>query len=357
MTPVLLSLIPLAGAAPLTDPVELVDAESEARSVIEDCRRGKACAAHELADAFLVRATAAAVLRGEVDQSASANLRLLKPELADTWKSLLAEDGKPDTWVVALVEGPSPVSEVPAGSPVAPVTAVRDALAAGGFPEVRLEGDAWVGTAQPSGRIGLEVRGSVLGALSVRAAPRFVISSTAISPEVRSTLETSEERINGRGVEVDLGFGPRWTTRSGSELMFWVGPSFQSHAASGGSFRALASDGVLLNPAEHALGASMGGLGTFAIGRVVSVRGDVEVRYLHRATASTHLSPQRADLAGDLEFPVNSRDEFATTTAAEVRLHPVPAMSIGLGASIEVTTGSRGLDLFPRPRLSVGYRF
>ena len=140
--------------------------------------------------------------------------------------------------------------------------------------------------------------------------------------------------------------------------MVWAGPVVRSHAASRKSFDALADDGLILAPSEQGIGAALGGLGVAPLGRLLSVRGDLELRYLHRALRSSYLSGHRASAAEGNDPLEWSRDDLAVVAGAELRIHPVPALAVALGSSLEVTGGGqRSADSFLRPRLSVGYRF
>jgi hypothetical protein len=100
MTPMLAAA---ALAALPADSTELAVAEIEADVVIERCQESCFETREELGRAFLTRAAAAAVLRGEIDAAAAANGRFLAPAIAEQWAAVLpaADEREPDTWVVS----------------------------------------------------------------------------------------------------------------------------------------------------------------------------------------------------------------------------------------------------------------
>lgn len=103
--PVLWWLLTTSSAAFASEPWP--EAEREAIDLIDRCRldpgacRGETTA---LARAFLIRATAASLLRGELDPVATVDARLLDAALTDAWAAMLpdAHGVQPDPWVVAL---------------------------------------------------------------------------------------------------------------------------------------------------------------------------------------------------------------------------------------------------------------
>lgn len=93
-----------AGVTPPSDPVALARAELDAVARIEACRAGP-CDEDpaSLGAAFLTRATASAALRGQVDEVAAANGRLLAPEQAERLTPVLpgVTPAPAEPWVVA----------------------------------------------------------------------------------------------------------------------------------------------------------------------------------------------------------------------------------------------------------------
>ncbi|MFK7927905.1 MAG: hypothetical protein AB8H79_06935 [Myxococcota bacterium] len=90
------------GSASSLEPDNLPAEERRSTRIIKQCEDLN-CRwdRNELGRAFLVRAAAAAVLRGQVDERAAANARLLVPDEAALWEGLLATDtdSPPDPWV------------------------------------------------------------------------------------------------------------------------------------------------------------------------------------------------------------------------------------------------------------------
>jgi hypothetical protein len=97
----------LAGALTARAGDDVAAAEAAADARITACRALPASCVgeeRELARAFLVKVTAASVLRGEIVRVSAANARLLDRGVVEDWSSLLDADEsvQPDPWVVAL---------------------------------------------------------------------------------------------------------------------------------------------------------------------------------------------------------------------------------------------------------------
>ncbi len=204
----------LAGAALASpDPAELPAEAERAELLIARClAQGRACGADDaaLARAFVTRALAAAVLRGEVDEEAAATARYLDPTADDGLEDVLPLPGGagPAPWVVRWRSGasiaPPPVRTrarpleldhrdapvVLASVADAAVTVVYRAGSDGGWATSSARVLSWGLQAQaPAGRVA-----SLFGEAGLRHGER------------------------GLGVEGRLGVGPRWSSAGGADL-------------------------------------------------------------------------------------------------------------------------------------------
>ena len=199
----------IASASPLSVD-DLQQTERTATALIERCQRlGPACGATaaQLGEAFVARATAAAVLRGDLDVVAVANGTLLAPAAVAVWRDLLpgTADTEPDAWVVAWIADRWP-------DPPQPPPPARD-------PSQRSDPRPTVARAVLSGfRVSDDDYTSP-------------VTSYAVTGEVRGTVGSGLGRIGivasggviDRATEGSIGIGPRWVRGGAFELLPYVG--------------------------------------------------------------------------------------------------------------------------------------
>jgi len=287
---VLLSTLAIVSASANPD---LAEAEIQARSIIEACRETPSCGydRRELAEAFVVRATAASILRGEVDPTAAANIERLAPGLALRWRSLLPDttDVEPDPWVESFVE--------PADAPPAP-SSPREVrrhsgpsmlrLAAAGGPNIDLEGF--------TGRFEAELRARIAGPLSVIARLSTGGTSHPVSREVLREFDSLPERVGTQLGTVTAGVALRATPSPASELFVYAGPLVHTLGVTRASFTAFEEEGLVFDPAQSGYGLTAGliGIATLPGSRWLSLRGEIVGSSDRVATHGRYTSRYRA---------------------------------------------------------------
>ncbi len=108
-------------------PANLSEAEVDAEHAISGCKVVRDCGldANQLGAAFLIRAAAAAVLRGELDLQSVANGMYLADGTYRAWKAIIpdADEVSPEEWVVKWDGAPEPVTLT---APPPPETSTTD---------------------------------------------------------------------------------------------------------------------------------------------------------------------------------------------------------------------------------------
>lgn len=253
-------LLPAALAAPDPgSPEELEAAERTALSLIERCQEaGQTCGAtpEALGQAFVVRALAAAVLRGELDLSGVANGRLLAPDVVDAWSSVLpaAEQAAPEAWVVAwLAPPPAPAAPRPASERTRAQRSTPTAV-------IRASGTAYeLGGAEGMGGA-LDARAEVSEGLGVMVRGTWNEFTFPAGLPARPLLP-----VGIREVALELSAGPRRTGRGGAELLPHVGANLYSGGITSRTARRLDAVGYTPDPAVVGLGGRLGALGVHPV--------------------------------------------------------------------------------------------
>lgn len=227
----------------------LVAANTDASLLIAKCEsNGQACGAtkYQLAEAFVVRAVAASVLRGELDARAVANARHLDPNATKGWEALLPSvlDDQPLAWVAAYKE-PLPASVTPSATlpPLSPTSTAksptpsavplkqRGALAlktTDDALQVRVQAAAAMPTYGPgslySGGIGAQIPASQFTSLWTEIGGASSTTSTPYFYDANNpTAGANDVTMQVRELLLSFGAGPRWTAPGGAELHLIAG--------------------------------------------------------------------------------------------------------------------------------------
>jgi len=316
---------------------ELVEAEARAASIVSACRDLGDCDPDTLAKAFLVQATAASVLRGQVDPVAAANLRELDPALAERWRQLLADGAEAEPWVRQVATRSNP-SVTPASDPRGPFAPSRSTL--------RIAGAGGFDLGGARGQLEAELRAKIAGPVSVFARLDAGIGSRPLSPSLKEELGTEMSSLAQQNGEATAALALASTPSPTSDLLFFLGPTFTSSAGTFSSFTGFAADGLALSPASVALGATIGAIGTIGLpgSERVSLRLDVAATSL----AGTYLNRYLDGRRGDLRFaeagppPRWSRRSLRVGLDLAARLTRRLAALAGVEARLEHTTSGGG---------------
>jgi hypothetical protein len=357
-------------ASPRVD--DLVDAESLALEIIEACTDRRDCAydRHELGGAFLVRATAAAVLRGEVDTVAAANARLLVPSLALAWDELMpsVDSSAPDAWVVAWLPSVTPAGDLDteSGAPAA-VSERLSARRGDRVARVGLTGSG--GSDFRTGGLVFDARSNPVRGLGLLTGFDVGLDSSRIATETREALGIDVPAINGRRVSANLGIGPRWTAPEGSEFLIYFGASYGTSWASHATFKAITDEGFYLSPAIHHIGLSLGLLGVWSVAPHFSVRTDLSLASVKRVMAARHHGRRSPPPGWWPEVDRSERDGIAddhVITQLALELHRDLGERAFLYGGLETrivtvldvqAVPEHMTDIYLWPRLGVGWGF
>jgi hypothetical protein len=354
-----LALVSAALAAPPLDRTELASAEVDATALIERCRYASCPPDRRaLGEAFLVRATAAAVLRGEIDSTAAANARFLAPDLAASWGSLLpgSDGGEPEAWVREWAD-PTPLgTSVPAPSvlpdrsarehrPAPPPRAERQP------PEhpLELRKDAPTSTragfsvapqrGSTGGTLDGELRLQVAPAVGVVVAGSYGVGWSRLPEMTQQQLEVDIDRLRGQEGALRAGAGPRWTSDRGAELALFAYGHAESSAPSLATYQDFLSENLPIDPARVGLGGGLGAIGLYPLRRApkVAFRGELGLESVKRRVLRDYVDPRR-------EWPFEPVDDQTRDRAAgdvsQVRLALDAQWSPGdSGAIVSVGSG------------------
>lgn len=187
-------------------------AERDAVGLIDRCRLDPGACREDttaLARAFLIRATAASLLRGELDPVATVDARLLDAALTDAWAAMLpdASGVQPDPWVVALA------AAAWASPPTPALDGPRVYGALGTFTGV-IPFDPHSHARQAS--IGLEARLRLVHDVAVHVGAEFGTSQVGLAANYGDSERSSAPDLEG---ELVGGVGRWWSFREGGTGM------------------------------------------------------------------------------------------------------------------------------------------
>lgn len=363
-------------AAPPTDQAELARAEIDANAMIAACQDGDCpFGAAQLAESFLVRATAAAVLRGEIDTTSAANARFLAPELAASWGPLLpgAHRDEPEPWVRDWLVGvitPTPPPLVigrttpPAARQARPPREPREPL-----PPLTLRSDApgvaRLGVSGSGGRgwtdggLDTDVRVQLARPVALVAGAGLGAHQNTFPPEALAALGTDVDRLAARDAWVRIGVGPRWTDPDGREAMVYLAVIGELSAMTWTTWSALSEDGIELLPATRGLGGTVGALIVQPLPGPLALHLEPGLEHRRRTVLRSHLSPRRdtdaftADLLEDAAWrDAAAADLLRVRTSLDLAWQPGDsAVSIAGGFDLALERlGGPALDEVPARR-------
>jgi hypothetical protein len=388
-----LAFVSAALAAPPLDRTELASAEVDATALIERCRYASCPRDRRaLGEAFLVRATAAAVLRGEIDSTAAANARFLAPDLAASWGSLLpgSDGAEPEAWVREWAD-PTPLGASAPAPSVLPDRSVREHRPPAPPrertpPEHPLELRREAPTVT---RIGFSVtpeRGSSAGALDgelrlqvaravgVVLAASYGYGSSRVPEPVQEALEVDIDRLRGQDGALRAGVGPRWTSDRGAEIALFAYGHADSSAATLRTYQEFVDENLAIDAARVGLGGGLGVIGVYPLRDEpqLALRGELGLESVKRRVLRDYVDPRR-------EWPFEEVDEITRDRAAgdvsQVRLSVEAQWRPGeSGATVYVGSaalfsqrteplpggvpeGSIAPDLAFMPRVGAGWTF
>lgn len=333
----------LSGLAAAADTSDLASSERAAVALLDACRqRGHACGAtrEQLGEAFVVRALAAAVLRGELDPRAVADARVLAPEIVARWADQLPADPvEPDAWVVAFaaptIAPPAPIPEPPRP----PTPSDRASLRLAGLAASPV-GPTDVGTRH--GAVG-ELRGALHGALGGIARARYDELKLLMRPLPYFLDGYGLPALTTREVTVDLGIGRAHRASNGAEWLPYLGVTAYSGAFTDRTFAALDEIGVGTQPAVVGFGVVGGLVGSWPLGARASARlaTDLHVGRSHNLDEPmAHWRRESAIVDSDQRRP----GDITFEVAPELQLRGPQGVRFGLGGVFE-GMGSRPSDV------------
>lgn len=354
------------------DPSELVEAEVAAAALIEDCEhRGIACdvSRESLGEAYLVRAIASVLLRGEVDPVASANAHLLVPHRTDAWTGLLGGAMEPDPFLYAWTREPERGlrERVAVGEHVDEPEPEEHRPPAKRRPldaePPRLGGPTILGLQieQPLEAKGLggelEARASFRGALTGLGRFRYERARSPITlpPPFIDTVDRTVILEESSG-ELEVGVGLRRSSDTG-ETLAYVGGQLFSHAPTFRSFAELQEElQVIVDPGHVGGHAMIGFLGRGGFrGLPLSVQLDCRLLLGVETKLGQWLDERRrlldswrpqADTSARL---VNELDVLLDVPRTRLR--------VALGGTADARPlVTEGKALYLRPHLGVSYR-
>lgn len=305
-----------AFASPIPSSGALEDAERHAAALLARCQSlGPACAAspEELGEAFLVSALAAAVLRGDLDARSVANGRLLAPEAVESWFDVLpaAEGVPPDAWVVAYLAPPIAQDS----GPKTPNTVIRASVA------------------YPTQGAGFE--GAAVGWTTLASRMSGRICARWREQRVPSGLPSIPQPVGIREGEVALSLGPRWRGEAGADLMAYAGLGLFSSGWTGRSYRRLAEQGYLIEPAIVGMSAHTGAQGLHPLrpgGPLLAQwSADASLLYAQNLVHPLAAGRQVSEVVYGQSTPLDLRLQISPG----LEWRPVEGLSLGAGPGLE----------------------